>query len=173
MTSPFFDYEGRVVSLLGRIDSSHVDVLADQLLRLETENSDDITLYVSCVGANLIDALKIADVMNTLQSHVTASRLMAALSSLTGRFLPLTRAGERPLLRSYPSPGCLFSSYKSEGACGGGGVSRSADRRHPDHPVSLSGAGAFLRPFLKSFLTSPLSPVRPRGGLAGRERSME
>jgi len=72
MIAPFFDYEGRVVSLLGRIDSSHVDVLADQLLRLETENSDDITLYVSCTGGNLIDALKIVDVMNTLQSHVMA-----------------------------------------------------------------------------------------------------
>jgi hypothetical protein len=72
MTFPFFDYEGRVVSLLGRIDSSHADILADQLLRLETENSDDITLYISCTGGNLIDALKIVDVMDTLQSHVTA-----------------------------------------------------------------------------------------------------
>ena len=72
MTSPFFDYEGRVVSLLGRIDSSHVDVLADQLLRLETESSEPITLSISSTGGNLIAALKIVDVMNTLQSHVTA-----------------------------------------------------------------------------------------------------
>lgn len=72
MIAPFFDYEGRVVSLLGRIDSSQVDVLADQLLRLETESSEPITLYISSTGGNLIDALKIVDVMNTLQSHVTA-----------------------------------------------------------------------------------------------------
>ena len=72
MISPFFDYEGRVVSLLGRIDSSHVDVLADQFLRLETESDEPITLYISSTGGNLIDALKIVDVMNTLQSHVTA-----------------------------------------------------------------------------------------------------
>jgi hypothetical protein len=72
MISPFFDYEGRVVSLLGRNDSSHIDVLADQLLRLETESDEPITLYISSTGGNLIDALKIVDVMSTLQSHVTA-----------------------------------------------------------------------------------------------------
>ena len=72
MISPFHDREGRVVSLLGRIDSSHVDVLVDQLLRLETENSRAITLYVSSTGGTLIDAFKIVDVLGTLSAPVTA-----------------------------------------------------------------------------------------------------
>jgi hypothetical protein len=72
MISPFFDHEGRVVSLLGRIESAEINLLADQLLRLETANSDAITLYVSSVGGDLVEALKIVDLMNTLHSHVTA-----------------------------------------------------------------------------------------------------
>ena len=72
MTQPFWDYEGRVVSLLGRIDSANIDILGDQLLRLDTASTKGITLYLSSIGGNLIDGFKILDILATLQSRVTA-----------------------------------------------------------------------------------------------------
>lgn len=71
-TAPLFDYEARVISLLGKIDSPHIDLLIDQLLRLDTESPKEITLYISCQSGTLIDALKVIDVMKTLRSQVTA-----------------------------------------------------------------------------------------------------
>jgi ATP-dependent Clp protease protease subunit len=73
--TPLFDYDGRVVSLLGRIDSHHLDVLTDQFLRLDTDSKKEITLYVSCAGGNLVDAFRMLDILNALRSPVTSIAL--------------------------------------------------------------------------------------------------
>lgn len=63
-----FDYESRVISLHGHVCESDFTVLTDHLLRLDTESPKTITIYLTAQGGNLIDALKILDVFETLRS---------------------------------------------------------------------------------------------------------
>jgi ATP-dependent protease ClpP protease subunit len=69
---PFVDHYARVVSLLGRVGHAEIDALGDQLLRLDTARRKPITLYLSCQGGTVLDALKITDIFACVRSKVTA-----------------------------------------------------------------------------------------------------
>ena len=69
--APLFDYQGRVISLLGGIDHQEIDRLIDHLLRLDTASRRPITLYVSCRGGSIVEALMITDIFASLRSRVT------------------------------------------------------------------------------------------------------
>jgi ATP-dependent protease ClpP protease subunit len=69
---PFVDHHARIVSLLGRVGHTEIDALGDQLLRLDTARRKPITLYLSCQGGTVVDALKITDIFACLRSRVTA-----------------------------------------------------------------------------------------------------
>jgi ATP-dependent protease ClpP protease subunit len=69
---PFVDHNARVVSLLGRVGHAEIDALGDQLLRLDTARRKPITLYLSCQGGTVLDALKITDIFACVRSKVTA-----------------------------------------------------------------------------------------------------
>jgi ATP-dependent protease ClpP protease subunit len=70
LTGPLVDYNGRVASLLGPIDHTEINLLVDQLLRLDTARRKPITLYLSCIGGSLVDAFKVVDIMTGLRSPV-------------------------------------------------------------------------------------------------------
>lgn len=72
LTGTLFEYEARILSLLGRIDHSQIDLAVDQLLRCDAESDKDITVFLSCQGGNLIEGLKLVDAIGLLRSQVTA-----------------------------------------------------------------------------------------------------
>jgi ATP-dependent protease ClpP protease subunit len=72
LIAPLFDYEARILSLLGRIDPSQVDLAVDQLLRCDADSDDGITVFLSCQGGNLIEGLKLVDSIGLLRSRLTA-----------------------------------------------------------------------------------------------------
>jgi ATP-dependent protease ClpP protease subunit len=99
---PFVDYDSRVLSLLGRIEQSHIDALADQLLRLDAARRSNIILYVSSQGGNIHDALKITDILDCLRSKVT----VIGMGHVQGAgLIILSCASERLVL-----PSCIFST---------------------------------------------------------------
>jgi hypothetical protein len=77
MTTPFFDYEGRVVSLL------------------ETENSDEIMLYVSCVGAIMVQ-LGRPDQRESFVSQILHDPHLVLDLCIEGRFGHLISADSLP-----------------------------------------------------------------------------
>lgn len=93
-TAPLFDYEARVISLLGKIDSPHIDLLIDQLLRLDTQSPKEITLYISSQGGTLIDALKVIDVMKTLRSPA----IVIGMGLIQGAGIPIFAAAPKRFL---------------------------------------------------------------------------
>jgi ATP-dependent protease ClpP protease subunit len=72
LTGTLFEYEARILSLLGRIDHSQVDLAVDQLLRCDADSDQDITVFLSCQGGNLIEGLKLVDTVGLLRSRLTA-----------------------------------------------------------------------------------------------------
>jgi ATP-dependent protease ClpP protease subunit len=64
----FQDFEARVLGLHGQAEERDFNALADNLLRLDTESDDPITIYFSCAGGNLIEVLKLIDVLIALRS---------------------------------------------------------------------------------------------------------
>jgi ATP-dependent protease ClpP protease subunit len=67
-----FDYQARIISLLGEISTAHVDIVVDHLLRLDAESSREITVFISCQGGHMADALKLVDCIGLLRSSLTA-----------------------------------------------------------------------------------------------------
>ena len=99
---PFVDYDSRVLSLLGRIEQSHIDALADQLLRLDAARRSNIIVYVSSQGGNIHDALKITDIFDCLRSKVIA----IGMGHVQGAgLIILSCAAERLIL-----PSCILST---------------------------------------------------------------
>jgi ATP-dependent protease ClpP protease subunit len=72
LTGTLFEYEARILSLLGRIDYPQVDLAVDQLLRSDADSDQDITVFLSCQGGNLIEGLKLVDAVGLLRSRLTA-----------------------------------------------------------------------------------------------------
>jgi ATP-dependent protease ClpP protease subunit len=72
LTGALFEYEARILSLLGRIDHSQIDLAVDQLLRCDADSDKDITVFLSCQGGNLIEGLKLVDAVGLLRSRLTA-----------------------------------------------------------------------------------------------------
>ncbi|MCE0496773.1 MAG: ATP-dependent Clp protease proteolytic subunit [Methylacidiphilales bacterium] len=62
------DFHERIISVLGQVEERDFDLLNDQLLRLDTHNGKPITIYLSAKGGNLVDVLKVVDVVATLRS---------------------------------------------------------------------------------------------------------
>jgi ATP-dependent protease ClpP protease subunit len=75
LTGTLFEYEARILSLLGRIDHAQVDLAVDQLLRCDADSDKDITVFLSCQGGNLIEGLKLVDTVGLLRSRLTAISL--------------------------------------------------------------------------------------------------
>jgi hypothetical protein len=71
----FFDYEGRVLSLLGPVQEVDFTALSDHLLRLDTAARKPISIYLSAQCGHLMDALKVLDVLATLRSPTTGIAL--------------------------------------------------------------------------------------------------
>ena len=72
LTGTLFEYEARILSLLGRIDHAKIDLAVDQLLRCDADSDKDITVFLSCQGGNLIEGLKLVDTVGLLRSRLTA-----------------------------------------------------------------------------------------------------
>ncbi len=97
LTGTLFEYEARILSLLGRIDHSHVDLAVDQLLRCDADSDKDITVFLSCQGGNLIEGLKLVDAAGLLRSRLTVIGL-GLIEGAAG--LLLVSAHQRILLPS-------------------------------------------------------------------------
>jgi ATP-dependent protease ClpP protease subunit len=72
LTGILFEYEARILSLLGPVDHSQINLAIDQLLRCDADSDKDITVFISCQGGNLIEALKLVDTVGLLRSQLTA-----------------------------------------------------------------------------------------------------
>lgn len=70
--APLIDFETRIVSLLGPITETDVNIVVDLLLRLDALNAKEITVYISAQGGDMLQALKLLDTLRLLRSPVTA-----------------------------------------------------------------------------------------------------
>jgi Clp protease len=69
--APLFDYESRILCLLGPVEPPDFDLLVDQLLRLDAESEHNITLFVSSQGGTMVEALKVIDTIGLLRCKLT------------------------------------------------------------------------------------------------------
>jgi ATP-dependent protease ClpP protease subunit len=67
VTAPLFDFEARVVNLLGRVGPAEINTVIDNLLRLDTDSAKKITVYISCQGGDIVEALKLVDTVGLLR----------------------------------------------------------------------------------------------------------
>ena len=95
--APLCDYDARIVSLLGRIDTNDVNRVVDLLLRLDADSSAPITVFISCQGGDIVEGLKLLDTVQFLRSPLTA----VGLGLVEGAGVLLLAAGSNRVL--YPS----------------------------------------------------------------------
>jgi ATP-dependent protease ClpP protease subunit len=72
IVAPLVDSEARILSLLGPMTPSDINLAVDHLLRLDGENAHPITLFVSSQGGGIVEALKMLDTFSLLQAPLTA-----------------------------------------------------------------------------------------------------
>jgi ATP-dependent Clp protease protease subunit len=95
--APLFDYEARIISVLGDLGVPEANLIVDQLLRLDAESNAPITVFVSSRGGTMVDGLKITDALGLLRSPVTS----VGLGLIEGAgFLLLVMADERIIFPS-------------------------------------------------------------------------
>ena len=99
---PLCDYEARIVSLLGKIDTTDINRVVDLLLRCDAASPDPITIFVSCQGADVIEGLKLADTIGLMRSPVTA----VALGWVEGAGILLLAVATKRIV--YPN--CILST---------------------------------------------------------------
>ncbi len=86
-------FEKRILFLNGPLEQETSDALVAQLLALDAENDDDITLYVNSPGGIITGMFAIYDTMHLLRSDVNTRCIGLAASA--GAFLLATPTGRR------------------------------------------------------------------------------
>lgn len=86
-------FDKRILFLNGPLEQETSDALVAQLLALDAENDDDITLYVNSPGGIITGMFAIYDTMHLLKSNVNTRCIGLAASA--GAFLLATPTGNR------------------------------------------------------------------------------
>lgn len=77
--------EERIIMLDGPIDSNTASLVVAQLLYLEAEGKDDITLYINSPGGSITAGMAIFDTMNYIKCDV--STIVTGMAASMGSFL--------------------------------------------------------------------------------------
>ncbi|MFP4148830.1 MAG: ATP-dependent Clp protease proteolytic subunit [Nitriliruptoraceae bacterium] len=86
-------FDSRILFLKGPLEDDVADTLVAQLLALDAENDEDITLYINSPGGIITGMFAIYDAMRLLRSKVDVRCLGLAASA--GAFLLATGTGTR------------------------------------------------------------------------------
>ena len=86
-------FEQRILFLKGPLEDDKCDQLVAQLLALDAESDDDITLYVNSPGGIITGMFAIYDTIHLLRSKVNTRCIGLAASA--GAFLLATPSGKR------------------------------------------------------------------------------
>ncbi len=97
IVAPLFDYDARILSVLGRIGPSEINLVIDQLLRLDHASDDPITVFISSQGGDIVEGLKLLDTLGLLRARITA----VGMGLIEGASIFLLAGAEQRIL--YPS----------------------------------------------------------------------
>lgn len=86
-------YEQRIVFLRGAIEETTADDLVAQLLSLDHESDDDVTLLIDSPGGDTFGMFAVYDVVHSMRSTVNTRCIGLAASA--GAFLVATAPGQR------------------------------------------------------------------------------
>lgn len=78
-------YKDRIIMLVDEVNEDTATSVIAQLLHLNTESYDDITLLINSPGGSVIDGLAIYDTMNRIESNVIT--IATGQASSMGAFL--------------------------------------------------------------------------------------
>ena len=74
-------FERRILFLKGPLEDENADALVAQMLALDEESDDDITLYINSPGGIITGMFAIHDTMNLLRSKVNTRCIGLAASA--------------------------------------------------------------------------------------------
>jgi ATP-dependent Clp protease protease subunit len=86
-------FERRILFLKGPLEDENADTLIAQMLALDEDNQDDITLYINSPGGIITGMFAIHDTMNLLRSNVNTR--CVGLAASAGAFLLAVGTGTR------------------------------------------------------------------------------
>ena len=86
-------FERRILFLKGPLQDDNADTLVAQMLALDEESQDDITLYINSPGGIITGMFAIHDTMNLLRSNVNTR--CVGLAASAGAFLLCVGTGTR------------------------------------------------------------------------------
>lgn len=86
-------FERRILFLRGPLEDENADTIVAQMLALDEESDDDITLYINSPGGIITGMFAIHDTMNLLRSKVNTR--CVGLAASAGAFLLTVGTGTR------------------------------------------------------------------------------
>lgn len=74
----------RIIFLAGEVESNMANSIVGQLLFLDNQSTDDISIYINSPGGSIVDGMSIVDTMNYIKSDVATIviGLAASMGSL-------------------------------------------------------------------------------------------
>ena len=92
--------ESRIIHLVGEINDEMSALITAQLLQLDSENNEDIYIYINSPGGSVSAGLAILDTMNYVKSDV-ATICIGRAASMGAVLLSNGAKGKRFLIRYY------------------------------------------------------------------------
>jgi ATP-dependent Clp protease protease subunit len=86
-------FENRTVYLRGAIEGTMADTLAAQLMALDAESADDVTMYINSPGGDAAGMFAVYDVVALMRARVNT--LCVGMAASAGAFLLATGTGIR------------------------------------------------------------------------------
>ncbi len=86
-------YENRTLYLRGPIEDTVADTLVAQLMSLDADSSDDVTLYINSPGGIVSGMFAVYDVMHLMKSKVNT--VCVGMAASAAAFLLATSTGKR------------------------------------------------------------------------------
>lgn len=87
----------RIILLNGEIDDNTANSIVAQLLFLDSENNDDISIYINSPGGSITSGMAIYDTMNIIKSDVSTI-CMGMSASMAAFLLSSGKKGKRYIL---------------------------------------------------------------------------
>jgi ATP-dependent protease ClpP protease subunit len=97
IVAPLLDFEARILSVLGHIGPPEINLVIDQLLRLDHASDAPITVFIGSRGGDVVEALKLLDTLGLLRARITA----VGMGLIEGASIFLLAGAQQRIL--YPS----------------------------------------------------------------------
>ena len=99
-------FKDRIIMLVDEVNEDSATAIVSQLLYLDSENNNDITLLINSPGGSVIDGLAIYDTMNRIKSKI--STIVTGQASSMGAFL--LSSGEKGMRKASKSSRIMIHS---------------------------------------------------------------